>query len=313
MSAVAEFRDVAASGEPEDRITARPRIGRYVAAGVCLLLIAWMVSGAVRNPRFEWSVVWQYMFDDAIMAGLQTTLVLTVLAMAIGCLLGIVLAIMRMSPNPVLNTIAWSYIWVFRAVPTLVQLLVWFNLGALYPELSIGIPFGPTFVTGESNTLISAWTAALLGLGLHEAAYMAEIIRSGIEAVDRGQREAALALGMSKRKLMRRIVLPQAFRIIIPPTGNQIISLLKVTSLVSVIALSDLLYSAQVIAARNFLVIPLLIVVSVWYLAITSVLMAGQHFLERHMSRSDRGAKITSPTGPPGITKPVTPVLTPDA
>jgi polar amino acid transport system permease protein len=203
------------------------------------------------------------------------------------------LAVMRLSANPVLQSISWVYVWVFRAVPTLVQLIVWFNLGALYPKLSIGIPFGPEFITGDANSLISAWTAALLGLGLHEAAYMAEIIRSGIEAVDRGQREAALALGMSRAMVMRRIVLRQAFRIIIPPTGNQVISLLKVTSLVSVIALSDLLYSAQVISARNFLVIPLLIVISIWYLFITSVLMVGQHYLERYMSRSDRDAGAT--------------------
>jgi polar amino acid transport system permease protein len=271
----------------------RLHIGRYVAAAISLVLIAWMSVGAVRNPRFEWGVVWEYMFDDAILAGLRTTLVLTAVAMAIAIVLGVVLAIMRLSGNPVLQSISWIYVWVFRAVPTLVQLIVWFNLGALYPKLSIGIPFGPEFITGEANSLISAWTAALLGLGLHEAAYMAEIIRSGIEAVDRGQREAALALGMSRAMVMRRIVLRQAFRIIIPPTGNQVISLLKVTSLVSVIALSDLLYSAQVISARNFLVIPLLIVISIWYLFITSVLMVGQHYLERYMSRSDRDAGAT--------------------
>ena len=273
------------------RIKERPPFARYVAGGFCLLILAWMAVGAVENPRFEWAVVWEYMFDPSIMAGLRTTLVLTVVAMVVGCVLGVVLAMMRLSKNPVLAAVGWAYVWVMRAISTLVQLIIWFNLGALYPQLSFGIPFGPAFVTGDANTLISAWTAAILGLGLHEAAYMAEIVRSGIEAVDRGQREAALALGMSKRLMMRRIVLPQAFRIIIPPTGNQVISLLKVTSLVSVIALSDLLYSAQVISARNFLIIPLLIVISLWYLAVTSVLMVGQHFLERRMSRSDRGGK----------------------
>ena len=284
--------DIANSHDNADSpIKERRQLGRYVAGGACVLVLVWMAVGAVRNPRFEWQVVWQYMFDPSIMAGLRTTLILTAVAMGIGCVLGVVLAVMRLSGNPVLRAISWSYVWVFRAIPTLVQLIVWFNLGALYPQISVGIPFGPAFVSGDANTLISAWTAALLGLGLHEAAYMAEIVRSGIEAVDRGQREAALALGMSRRMMMWRIVLRQAVRIIIPPSGNQVISLLKVTSLVSVIALSDLLYSAQVISARNFLIIPLLIVISLWYLLITSVLMVGQHFLERQMSRSDRGAK----------------------
>lgn len=273
-------------------IKERMPFGRYIAGLVLAVILAWMIRGAFDNPRFEWGVVGDYMFDPAIMDGLKTTLLLTVVAMTLGIVLGILLAIMRLSTNPVLSGISWAYVWVLRAVPTLVQLIVWFNLGALYPQISLGIPFGPQFITGDANTLISAWTAAILGLGLHEAAYMAEIVRSGIEAVDKGQREAALALGMSRRLLMRRIVLPQALRIIIPPTGNQVIMLLKVTSLVSVIALSDLLYTAQVISARNFLIIPLLMVISIWYLALTSVLMVGQHFLERHMSRSDRGNQV---------------------
>lgn len=269
-------------------VTLRRPLSQFIWGFVCLFLLVWVITGAVTNPNLDWSVVGKFLFDDRIIAGLMLTLRLTVVAMVVGIVLGVVLAIMRISSNPVLQAISWGYSWVFRAVPTLVQLIFWFNLGALYEKLSVGIPFGPTFISVDTNVAITAWSAAILGLGLHEAAYMAEITRSGLEAVDRGQREAAVALGMSRKLVMRRVILPQAIRIIIPPTGNQVIGMLKMTSLVSVIALSDLLYSAQYISARNFQIIPLLVVIVLWYLLVTSILMVGQHYLERHMSRSDR-------------------------
>jgi len=190
-----------------------------------------------------------------------------------------------LSPNPLVSTASWFYIWLFRGTPVLVQLLFWQFISALYPTLSFGIPFGPEFVHGDANHLITPFTAAILGLGLNEGAYMAEIVRAGIISVDEGQTDAAQALGMSRLQTMRRIVLPQAMRVIIPPTGNETISMLKTSSLVSVIAYPELLYSAQLIYAVNYLQIPLLLTASIWYLAVTSVLSVGQYYVERHFRR----------------------------
>jgi polar amino acid transport system permease protein len=202
---------------------------------------------------------------------------------------------MRLSANSMVTGAAWLYIWFFRGTPVLVQLLLWFNFAALYPRIKLGIPFGPAFISGDVNNLILPFTAAMLGLGLNEAAYMSEIVRAGILSVDHGQTEAAQALGMSQIGTMQRIILPQAMRIIIPPTGNEIIAMLKTTSLASVIALSELLYSAQLIYGRTFQTIPLLIVASVWYLVLTSVLSAGQYYLERYFAR---GAAREQPPTP---------------
>lgn len=193
---------------------------------------------------------------------------------------------MAMSRNAVISTVAKGYIWFFRGTPVLVQLIFWYNLGALFPELSLGIPFTDWAVSAPTNSLISPVTAAILGLGLNEGAYMSEIIRSGLLAVDPGQRQAATSLGMTARKALWRVVLPQAMPIIIPPTGNQTIGMLKTSSLVSVIALSDLLYSVQTIYSRNFQTIPLLIVACIWYLAATTVLSFLQAWIERHFARS---------------------------
>ncbi len=245
--------------------------------GILALLAAISV---VRNPAFEWPVVAQYMLDAQILKGLARTLELTVAAMAIGLVLGTLLAVMRLSRNRLLSVVAWLYIWFFRSVPALVQLIFWYNFGALYPTLSIGIPFGPTLYSASTNAVITPLSAALAGLGLAQAAYTAEVIRGGLAAVPTGQTRAALALGMRPLTIFVRIVLPQAMRVIIPPVGNEVISMVKSTSLVSVIALADLLYTAQLIYARTYETIPLLIVASSWYLIIVSVLSAGQHFLE---------------------------------
>ncbi|MGO9488962.1 MAG: amino acid ABC transporter permease [Solirubrobacteraceae bacterium] len=259
--------------------------GRWVAAFIVLVVAVALIHSIATNPRFEWGVVGHYLFDERILEGLRLTLELTVIAMAIGIVLGVVLAVMRLSPNPLVGGSSWLYIWFFRGTPVLVQLLFWYNIAALYPKIAIGIPFGPAFVHADANTVISPFTAAILGLGLNEGAYMAEIVRAGIISVDEGQSDAAKSLGMTRLQTMRRIVLPQAMRVIIPPTGNETISMLKTSSLVSVIAVADLLYAAQNIYSVNFKTIQLLIVASIWYLVCTSVLYVGQYYLERHYGR----------------------------
>lgn len=261
---------------------------RWFGAVVIVVLAAMLVNLLVTNERFEWGVIWAWLRADSIMRGLGMTLLLTVIAMVIGIVLGVLLALGRLSSNPLLRGASGAYIWFFRGTPTLVQLIFFYNLSALLPKLSLGVPFGPEFVSVQTNTLITPLLAAILGLGLNEGAYMAEIVRGGLLSVDHGQREAAQALGMSHSRMIRRIVLPQAMRFIVPPTGNQVISMAKATSLVSVIALSDLLYSAQAVYNRTFQTIPLLIVACIWYLVVTSVLYVGQSFIERHYSRGDR-------------------------
>jgi len=261
------------------------RPGRWIAAAVVLVLAASIVRSIATNPRFEWHVVGSYLFDERILEGLRITLELTVIAMAIGIVLGMLLAVMRLSPNPLVSGSSWLYIWFFRGTPVLVQIIFWYYISALYPKIDLGVPFGPSFIHGDANTLIKAFTAAILALGLNEGAYMAEIVRAGIISVEEGQSDAARSLGMTRLQAMRRIVLPQAMRVIIPPTGNETISMLKTTSLVSVIAVGDLLYAAQSIYSINFKTIPLLIVASIWYLAVTSLLYVGQFYLERHYGR----------------------------
>jgi polar amino acid transport system permease protein len=258
--------------------------GRWIATIFLLLVAAVMVKSLVTNPRFRWGVVGEYIVSTPILEGLRLTLILTVVAQFLGILIGIILAIMRLSSNRVLARAAWIYIWFFRGTPLLVQLIFWYNISALYPEISIGIPFGFTFWEGNANELITPFAVAILGLALNEGAYMAEIVRGGIAGIDRGQSESAKALGMTHMQTLRRIILPQAVKVIIPPTGNQTILMLKTTSLVSVLALADLLYTAQTIYARTFETMPLLMVASLWYLGITSVLTFGQFFLERHFT-----------------------------
>lgn len=259
---------------------------RIVAMLVIAVLLAQLVQLLVTNERFEWPTVAKYLFSIQVMQGLGMTIVLTIIGMILGIVLGVVLAICRISKNPVLQATSSAYIWFFRGTPLLVQLIFFYNLSALVPQLSLGIPFGPAFVSVATNTVITPMLVAILGLGLHEAAYMAEIIRGGLLSVDPGQREAGASVGMSNARIMRRIVLPQAMRFIIPPTGNQVISMAKATSLVSVIAMSDLFYTVQAIYNRNFETIPLLLVAVIWYLIITSLLNIGQSFIEKRFSRS---------------------------
>lgn len=270
--------------------------GRWLSAAVVLVIVASLVRAAITNPRFEWGIVGDFLFDHRIVHGALITLLLTAVAMLVGILLGVVLAVMRLSPNPVVSSVSGFYIWVFRGTPVLVQLLLWFNITALFPTIDLGVPFGgPSFIHIDGNSLITPFVAAILGLGLNEGAYMAEIVRAGILSVDEGQSEASAALGMTRLQTMRRVVLPQAMRVIVPPTGNELISMLKTTSLVSVIAYTELLYSTQLIYSVNYKTIPLLIMASLWYLAFTSILSVGQYYLERYYGRGSTRTQALTP------------------
>ena len=269
--------------------------GRWVAVAVIALLVAMAINSIVTNPNWAWQFQFENAFAAPVVQGVWTTLWLTVAAMAMGVLLGIVLAVMRLSPNPILAGSAWFYIWVFRGTPVLVQLVIWANLGSLYRQISLGVPFGPGWFTFDTRNLIPNAAAALLGLGLNEAAYMSEIIRAGILSVDEGQGEAASALGMSRMQTLRRIVLPQAMRVVVPPTGNETISMLKTTSLVSAVPYAELFFQTSSIGSRTFQVFPTLVMASLWYLAMTSVLMVGQYYIERYYAR---GSVRTLPPTP---------------
>ncbi|MEJ8281783.1 amino acid ABC transporter permease [Pseudonocardia spirodelae] len=286
---MAEPATTGARPEPRDAAPVR-HPGRWVAIAVLAVLGAMLVNTLLTNENFGWPTVAQYLFSAPVLNGLANTLVLTVLSMLIGILGGIGLAVMRLSPNPVLSGVAGGYLWLFRGTPLIAQLLFWSFLSALYPNLSLGIPFGPSFVVFDTNSLITPFLACLLGLGLNEAAYMAEIVRGGIQSVDHGQSEAAGALGMTRAQTLRRVVLPQAMRVIIPPTGNETIGMLKTTSLVVVIGYTELLTSVQRIYSTNFQTIPLLIVAAAWYLLLTSLLTAGQRVIERRYGRGVAGA-----------------------
>jgi len=266
--------------------------GRWVAcAGVAIGLV-WFADVVVTNPNFGWPVVGAYLFNPQILHGVLVTIYLTASCMCIGIVLGVVLALMRQSDNKLLAYSAYAYIVVFRGTPVLVQLIFWFNLSALFPTIAIGLPFvGLTLLSVNANAVITPLVAANLGLGLCEAAYMAEIVRAGVRSVDPGQSEAAAALGLTRAQSMRRIVLPQALRVIIPPTGNEVIGMLKYTSLASVISVTETLTAAQLIYTRNFETIPLLIVASIWYLVLTTVLTGGQRLVERWAGRSETDAR----------------------
>lgn len=268
---------------------------RVVTAVLVVLAAGLIVRSVATNDRFEWDVVRANFFSPRVVEGLFLTLELTAISMTIGIALGTLMAVMRISPNPLIAGAASLYIWFFRGVPILVQLLFLFNLAALYPVLSFGIPFGPEFFSSSANTLITPPVAAILGLSLAEGAYMAEIVRAGLVSVGHGQTEAAQALGLRRSLALRLIILPQAMRAIIPPTGNEIISMLKTTSLVSVIAVAELLYSVQLIYAVNYKTIPLLIVASIWYLIFTSILTVIQYYVERRFAR---GASRALPLTP---------------
>ena len=258
----------------------------FVAMLVNTLLFSHVVRGGVREGRFQWGVVGHYLFVTPVLRGIEVTLELTVIAMIAGVVIGILLAVMRLSPSRLLSGAAWVYIWFFRGTPVLVQLFFWYlGIAYLYQHLTLGVPFGPALVTFNSNTLITTFVAGALGLSFNEGAYMAEIVRAGIISVDEGQTEAAQSLGMAKFQTLRRIVLPQAMRVIIPPTGNETNSMLKTTSLVSTIAVVDLFQATQSIASTTYQVVPLLMVASLWYLLFTSIMTIGQYYVERYYAR----------------------------
>jgi len=275
--------------------------GRWVAAivvGAIAAYIFYTVVTAIQNDHTAqgsgWAAVGHYLFNTLIFKGILVTLELTVLAMAIGIVLGVILAVMRLSPNPVMSWVSWLYIWFFRGTPVLVQIFFWFNLNLVLKSIDIGIPFTSFWLHANTNSLIPPFMAALLGLGFNEAAYMAEIVRAGIISVEHGQTEAAQALGMNRGLVMRRIVLPQAMRVIIPPTGNETISMLKTTSLAFTASVTELFTRQQQIATATYDVLELLIVASIWYLVMTSILTVGQFYIERHFGRgSSRGTTAT--------------------
>ena len=294
-SGAADFRDVATAHTPF-------RTGRLVLWIVVALVVvdfAWIIAS---NENFGWPVVGQYLFDPTVIKGLYVSLGLTVVAMILGVILGLIVAIARMSDDRLASSVAALFIWFFRGTPLLVQLIFWYNMSTLFPAISISIPFGPTLISWDTNSVITPMTAAIVGLALNEAAYMAEIIRGGLLLVDRGQTETAEAFGMTRLRALRRIIIPQAMRSIVPPTGNQLISMIKATSLVSVIAMADLLYSVQSIYNRTFEIIPMLMVAVLWYLFITSILNVGQGYLERYYSRGERRSGNAKPAAEPAAT-----------
>ncbi|WP_409075383.1 amino acid ABC transporter permease [Pantoea sp. C3] len=272
-----------------------PSYGRWVSWIVVLVIgsnLMWLV---VTNPNFEWKVVLQWFTEGTVLKGLQVTLGLTVVSMILGTLLGLILAVWRLSENKLLSGLSGLYIWFFRGTPLLVQLIFWYNLSTLFPTLSITVPWTDiTFASWNTNDLITPLTAAIAGLALNEAAYMAEVIRAGLLSVDNGQVETTQAFGMSRARALRRIIIPQAMRSIIPPTGNQLISMIKATSLVSVIAMGDLLYSVQAVYNRTFEIIPMLMVAVIWYLLITSILNVGQSAIERYYARGTKRVAVTA-------------------
>lgn len=266
---------------------------RWVAAGVIIVLLGLFLWGAATNDAYGWETYAKYLFDQRISEAAWNTLQLTIYSMVLALVLGVLLAVMRLSANPVLKAVSWTYLWIFRGTPIYVQLVLWGLVPVIYKNIQLGVPFGPTlfeFSLSDPNVFL----LAVLGLGLNEAAYMAEIIRAGINSVPEGQTEASVALGMSWGLTMRRTVLPQAMRVIIPPTGNEFISMLKTTSLVTAVPYSFELYGrSKDIGVALFQPVPLLLVASTWYLAITSVLMIGQYYLERYYARG-ASRKLTS-------------------
>lgn len=265
---------------PPEAIRAIPvrHYGRWLSA-VLVLAVLGLVVLAFAGSRIRYTVIWDYLDDPTIISGMWHTLLISVCAMVLGIVLGVLMAVMRMSQNPVMSTAAWFYVWFFRGTPVLVQLLLWYNLAYIFPVLNLG------FYKDEMNDVMTPFLAALLGLGLNEGAYMSEIVRAGIGSVDEGQTEASHALGMTNAQNMRRIVLPQAMRVIVPPTGNEYINMLKTSSLAYAVQYQELMKAATDIYSTTLAVMELLFVASIWYLVLTTVFSVGQYYLERRFSR----------------------------
>jgi len=281
------------------RIVDPPHVGRWLGVMAVALGLAWIAWQVITNPGFQWAIVGRYILDPTVLRGVAVTVELTFLVMLLGAVIGIGVALMRLARDPLLSFCAHGYIWFFRGTPVLVQLVFWYNLSALFPQLSLGIPFGgPKFFEISATVAISSFTAALLGLGLNEGAYMAEIIRAGLLSVDAGQSEASKALGHRPWQTFRVVVLPQAMKAIVPPTGNQVIGMLKYTSLASVVALGELMHSVETIYSRTFETMPLLIVAALWYLALVSLLSVVQHFIERHYLKGWQAEIVREPPQP---------------
>ena len=269
------------------KLVPKRHIGRNVAAGIVILLMAALIR-AFSVGQIEWSYVRDFLFASVILQGLVNTLVMTVAAMAIGIVLGVVIAIMRISGNPVLSWIAIGYLWIFRGAPALLQLMLWFNLALIFPTLGI-----PGLFEFRTVDIMTPFVAAMLGLGIQQGAYTSEVVRSGLLSVDSGQYEAARTIGMTQMKMLRRIVLPQAMRVMVPPVGNEVIGMVKLTSLASVIQFSEILHNAQVIYYANTRVLELLLVASFWYLVVVSVLSVIQQRIERYYGRGSKSIRAS--------------------
>jgi len=282
-------REASGSDSRPEAIKAVPvrHWGRWIASVVILYIFAALIYSLARNKSLQWGVVGDYMFKPVILRAALLTIELTVIAMMVGAIGGTLLAVMRLSKNYVLSGLSWFYIWFFRGTPVYVQIVIWGFFGIMYPKFFIGLPFtGLAYGGWATNKVIGGLVAAVLALGLNEAAYAAELVRAGIISVDRGQTEAAESLGMSFPLTMRRIVLPQAMRVIIPPMGNETISMLKTTALVAVIgSVAELMTEVTHLYSQNFKIMPLLIVASLWYIIFTTLFTIGQHYLERYFGR----------------------------
>nr|WP_017792633.1 amino acid ABC transporter permease [Leucobacter salsicius] len=268
------------------------------AVVIVVIAVLFIYDAAFNRPVFNWPEVGKYLFDTRILEGAWVTLQLTVYSMIIAIVLGITIAVMRLSPNPVVRSVAWVYLWLFRGTPVYVQLVFWGLVPIIYKSISLGVPFTEFVATIETKDLLNYFTLAVIGLALNEAAYMAEIVRAGLLSVDKGQDEAAIALGLGWGHTMTRVILPQAMRVIIPPTGNEVISMLKTTSLVAAVPLTLDLYGRQRdIAAVTYQPVPMLIVASIWYLLVTSILMVGQYYLEKHFAKGvDQRPDVMKPS-----------------
>jgi polar amino acid transport system permease protein len=269
---------------------------RWTAAAAVAAFLGWLAFVLMTTEAFQWNVVGQYLFSDEVLSGVRNTILMTILCMAVGMVIGTAVAVMRLSPNPVLTGVAALYQWFFRGTPTLVQLIFWFNLSSIFPRFSVNV-LGVQVVDVNTNEAMTPLVAAILGLGLNFGAYYSEVVRAGILSVDEGQSDCAAAYGLSRYQTLRHIVLPQAMRVIIPPTGNELIGMLKWTSLASIVGYTELLRSVSNIYNVTYQVIPLLIVAALWYLFMTSVLTVGQYFLEKRFARGTSRNQPTPTSG----------------